>query len=94
MPVETTYTNLRQNLSSVLDRVCNDQEVVFIRRRDHGDVALIPAEELSSLMETAHLLRSPANAMRLLSALRAARSGKLKPSTAQALRREFGLEKD
>ena len=94
MPFETTYTNLRQNLSSVLDRVCNDQEVVFVRRRDHGDVALIPAEELSSLMETAHLLRSPANAMRLLNALRDARSGKLKPSSSARLRREFGLEKD
>ena len=94
MPVETTYTNLRQNLSSVLDRVCDDQEVVFVRRRNRGDVALIPAEELSSLMETAHLLRSPANAKRLLSALREARSGKRKPSTALALRREFGLEKD
>ncbi len=94
MPVETTYTNLRQNLSSVLDRVCNDREVVFVRRRDRGDVALIQAEELSSLMETAHLLRSPANARRLLSALREARGGKLKPSTSAALRREFGLEKD
>jgi antitoxin YefM len=78
----------------VLNRVCDDQEVVFVRRRDHGDVALIPAEELSSLMETAHLLRSPANAMRLLSGLREARAGKLKPSSAKALRREFGLEKD
>ena len=94
MPVETTYTNLRQNLSSVLDRVCDDQEVVFVRRRNHGDVALIPAEELSSLMETAHLLRSPANAIKLLNALREARSGKLKPSSSAGLRREFGLEKD
>lgn len=94
MPIETTYTNLRQNLSSVLDRVCNDQEVVFVRRRDRGDVALIPAEELSSLMETAHLLRSPANAMKLLNALREARSGKLKWSSPARLRREFGLEKD
>lgn len=94
MPFETTYTNLRQNLSAVLDRVCNDHEVVVVRRRDRGDVALIPAEELSSLMETAHLLRSPANARRLLSALREARGGKVKPSSALALRREFGLEKD
>ena len=93
MPVETTYTNLRQNLSSVLDRVCDNREVVFVRRRNHRDVALIPAEELSSLMETAHLLRSPANAMRLLSALRDAKRGKLKPSSSADLRREFGLEK-
>ena len=59
MPVETTYTSLRERLASVLDQVANDQEVVIVRRRGAKDVALIPAEELASLMETAHLLRSP-----------------------------------
>ena len=56
MPVETTYTSLRERLASVLDQVANDQEVVIVRRRGAKDVALIPAEELASLMETAHLL--------------------------------------
>ncbi len=72
MPVETTYTSLRERLASVLDQVVNDQEVVIVRRRGAKDVALIPAEELASLMETAHLLRSPRNAERLLAALRRA----------------------
>ncbi len=94
MPIETTYTNLRQNLSSVLDSVCNDQEVVVVRRRDRGAVALIPADELSSLMETAHLLRSPANAARLLSALQEGRSGQLQPSSVADLRLELGLGQD
>ena len=93
MSVDTTYTNLRQNLSSVLDQVSDNQEVVIVRRRNQRDVAMIPADELSSLLETAHLLRSPANARRLLSALQEARSGKLKPSSPEALRREFSLEK-
>jgi antitoxin YefM len=92
--VETTYSNLRQNLSSVLDRVCDDQEIVIVRRRNRPDVALIPADELSGLMETAHLLRSPANARRLLSALEESRKGKTKPSSVAELRREFGLDKD
>ena len=52
MPVETTYTSLRERLASVLDQVANDQEVVIVRRRGAKDVALIPAEELASLMET------------------------------------------
>jgi antitoxin YefM len=91
MPVETTYSNLRQNLASVLDRVCNDQEVVIVRRRNHRDVALIAAEELESILETAHLLRSPANAKRLLRALRRADARKTIPSTVDELRREFGL---
>ena len=59
MPVDTTYTSLRENLAAVLDRVTDDQEVVIVRRRGAKDVALIPADELTSLMETAHLLRSP-----------------------------------
>jgi antitoxin YefM len=91
MPVETTYTSLRERLASVLDQVANDREVVIVRRRGAKDVALIPAEELASLMETAHLLRSPRNAQRLLSALQRATRGKGKPESVDKLRREMGL---
>ena len=91
MPVETTYTSLRARLASVLDQVANDQEVVIVRRRGAKDVALIPAEELASLMETAHLLRSPRNAERLLVALRRATGRKGKPESVDKLRREVGL---
>ncbi len=91
MAIETTYTRLRDNLADVLNQVADDQEVVIVRRRGAPDVALIPAEELSSLMETAHLLRSPANARRLLTALKRAERKKGKPSTVEQLRREMGL---
>jgi antitoxin YefM len=94
MSVETTYTNLRQNLSSVLDRVCDDQEVVIVRRRNQRDVALIAAGELESILETAHLLRSPANAKRLLKALHRADARKTPPSTPDRLRRELGLVRE
>ena len=66
---ETTYTNLRQSLASVLDRVVNDREVVIIRRKGEKKVAMIPADELVGLLETAHLLRSPKNAQRLLASI-------------------------
>jgi antitoxin YefM len=92
MAIETSYSRLRENLSSVLDQVGQDQEVVIVRRRGSPDVALIPAEELAGLMETAHLLRSPANAKRLLTALRRSERGKGKASTVDELRREMGLE--
>lgn len=92
MPVETTYTSLRQNLASVLKQVAEDREVVVIRRKGAKDVALVPAEELAGLMETAHLLRSPRNARRLLVALRRAQRRGRKPETVEDLRREMGLE--
>jgi antitoxin YefM len=75
----------------VLDQVCDDQEVVIVRRRNRRDVALIPADELESILETAHLLRSPANAKRLMQALRRADARETPPSTVGELRREFGL---
>ena len=89
MPTETTYTSLRENLAIVLDQVVDQQETVIVRRRGSRDVALIPASELAGLVETAHLLRSPRNARRLLTAVRRAERGKSKPGTTAELRREI-----
>ena len=60
-----------------MDRAVQDREVVMVRRRKGGDVALVAADELAWLLETAHLLRSPANAERLLAALSRAREQSL-----------------
>jgi antitoxin YefM len=92
MAIETTYTNARQGLARLLDRVVNDREVVLIRRRGREKVALVSAEELAGLQETAHLLRSPRNARRLLSALRRALKRTLRPRSTAGLRRELGLD--
>lgn len=89
MPSETTYSSLRQNLATVLDQVVDQQDTVIVRRRGARDVALIPASELAGLMETAHLLRSPRNARRLMSALRRANVGKVKPGTMASLRKKM-----
>ncbi len=89
MPTETTYSSLRENLATVLDQVVDQQDTVIVRRRGARDVALIPASELAGLMETAHLLRSPRNARRLLSALRRAEAGKVKPGTLAFLRKQM-----
>lgn len=75
MTVETTYSQAREQFKALLDRTVENREVVIVRRRSGGDVAMIAADELNSLMETAHLLRSPANAERLLRALARARTG-------------------
>jgi antitoxin YefM len=93
MALETSYTRLRDELASVLDRVVDQQEVVIVRRRNAQDVALIPADELAGIMETAHLLRSPRNAERLLRALRRAEKGAGKAATVEKLRRQVKLER-
>jgi antitoxin YefM len=89
--IETTYTNLRQSLASVLDHVANDREVVVIVRKGEKKVAMVPADELAGLIETAHLLRSPKNAQRLLTALRRATNRRGRPEPLEKLRREMGL---
>jgi antitoxin YefM len=91
MPIHTTYTNARARLASLLDEVTTNQEVVVIQRRGAEDVAMIAASELRSLEETAHLLRSPRNAERLLRALARATAAEGIPQTIDDVRREVGL---
>lgn len=93
MAVETTYTALREKLAGFLDQVTDDREVVIVRRRGARDVAIVPADELSSLMETAHLLRSPKNAERLFESLREIERGGGEEMTLDELRRSVGLDK-
>ena len=94
MALETTYTQARETLARLLDKVTNDREVVFIRRRGREKVALVAADELSGLLEAAHLLRSPRNAARLLSALRRALRRSGSPQPVAKLRRQLGLGED
>lgn len=92
MTVEFTYTSAREQLATLLDRVTKDREVVIIQRRGSEDVAMISADELVSLTETAYLMRSPENAERILSALARALKSQGKSQSMDDLRREVGLE--
>jgi antitoxin YefM len=92
MTIQTTYTHARARLASLIDEVAKNREVVIIQRRGSEDVAMIAADELAGILETAHLLRSPANAERLLSALERVRKGTGTPQTIDELRDEVGLE--
>ncbi len=91
MTTVTTYTQARTALASLCDKVASTREPVIIRRRNAEDVALVSADELASLLETAHLLRSPKNAQRLLTAINRAQSQTLSPISVEELRRELGL---
>ncbi len=94
MPKATTYTRARATLASLCDEVTATREPVIIRRRNAQDVAIISADELESLMETAHLLRSPKNAKRLQEALSRAQDEEVPPSNIDELRREIGLAEE
>lgn len=93
MAADVTYSHAREHFAELWNELEESREMAVIRRRGHEDMALIPADELASLRETAYLLRSPANAERLLSALNSGRRGKGKRVTLKALRAELGLEK-
>ena len=92
MAIHTTYSNARANLAKLLMAASDDREIVLINRRNAEDVALISSSELSSLMETAHLLRSPKNAQRLLTSLNRALSQSEPVSSLDDLKKELGFE--
>ena len=92
MSIHTTYTHARERFASFINEVTENREIVIISRRGREDVAMIAASELSSILETAHLLRSSANAERLRTAL--ARLDEETPSyqTLEELWEEVGLD--
>ncbi len=92
MTIELTYSQARANLAQLLNEVTENRDIVIIRRRHGEDAALIAASELTSLLETAYLLRSPANAERLLTALNDALQGEGRPMNLMELRAEVGLD--
>jgi antitoxin YefM len=72
-----TYTAARENLASTMDRVCQDRDPVIITRNRDQAVVMLSLADYESLQETAYLLRSPANAKRLLESIEAAEKGQL-----------------
>lgn len=71
-----TYTAARENLASTMDRVCADHDPVIITRNRDQAVVMLSLDDYESLQETAYLLRSPANAKRLLASIESLNSGK------------------
>ncbi len=92
---QTNYTNLRQNLASVLDEVIDNRGCVIVSRTGKEDVAIIAASELSSMMETLHLLKSPANAKKLFAAMERAdelEGVQVEPQTLEQLCEELRVD--
>jgi antitoxin YefM len=72
----TTFSEARNNLKSVLDKVTNDADCTIITRRDAGDAVVMSLDYYNSLMETVHLLRSPENTAHLAKSIEQYRTGK------------------
>jgi antitoxin YefM len=87
----TTYTHARATFASLCNRAASSREPVIIHRRNAEDVALVSVQELESLIETAHLLRSPKNAERLISALNKALKHEGHAETIEKLKKSVGL---
>jgi antitoxin YefM len=72
-----SFSEARTNLKTVLDRVVEDADHTIITRRDAEDVVVMSLESFNSLVETVHLLRSPANAAHLARSIEQFRQGKV-----------------
>ncbi|BFM39325.1 type II toxin-antitoxin system Phd/YefM family antitoxin [Synechocystis sp. LKSZ1] len=91
LSTETTYSKARAELASLLDEVYDNRQVVVIKRRNQKNVALIAEEDLASLLESVHLLRSPENAQRLFQALDWSYQIEGEGESLDQLRQELGL---
>jgi antitoxin YefM len=71
-----TYTAAREGLASAMDQVCRDRAPLVITRNRDQAVVMMSLDDYEELEETAHLLRSPTNARRILAAIQSLESGK------------------
>lgn len=89
----TSPTDARKGFFQLLDQVAENHQVFIINRRGGENVALIAESDLTSLVETVYLLRTPANARRLLDAIAQSKSGNIQPQTIAQLKQELGIGK-
>jgi antitoxin YefM len=74
--IHVSYSDLRSNLAAYMDKANDDRDPIFITRQGKEPVVMIAASEFEGWMETVHLLRSPAQAKRLLDSIADADAGK------------------
>jgi antitoxin YefM len=73
-----SYSDLRNNLASYMEEVCDSRAPLLVTRQNARSVVIMSEDDYEGLMETVHLLKSPANAARLLRSIKDADRGKLK----------------
>ena len=95
--LSTTYQQAKENLDTLLTQIETENSIGIITRVGHKDIALIPAEELTSLLETIYLLRSPTNAKHLFDALQRSLERDINPpphETIEKLSQELEIERE
>ena len=73
------FSDVRNSLKFIIDQVSDDADYTVITRRDASDAVVMSLDTFNSLMETVHLLKSPANAAHLARSIEQYRKGKVKP---------------
>lgn len=94
-----SYQIISQNeayndLFKLLETIVESRQVYIVNRDNGENVALIAESDLTSLLETVYLLRSPKNAIRLMEAIEESKTGKIKPQSIEDLKQELGIEQD
>lgn len=72
-----SYSELRANLAKYMEEVCDSRDALVVTRQNARSVVVLSEDEYAGMMETLHLLRSPANAARLMSSIAEADAGDL-----------------
>ncbi|MEC4984961.1 MAG: type II toxin-antitoxin system prevent-host-death family antitoxin [Oscillatoria sp. PMC 1068.18] len=89
---EISYFQAKANLANLLEQVGDEEQIVIVKRPHGKNVALIAEKELSSLLESVYLLRSPENAQRLFRSLEWAKNQLGTPQTIAQLKEELEIE--
>lgn len=71
------YSEARKNLASIMDSICDERDIVVITRRKARPVVMMSLDDYNSIEETGYLLRSPANAQRLMESIDAMATGRV-----------------
>jgi antitoxin YefM len=94
MTRQVLYTEAQTNLDQLCNQAVESGEAIVIQRPNRANVVLLSEKELSSLLETLYLFRSPANATKLLSALQRANAKTTQPQSVDELLKNLGLDED
>jgi len=86
-----SYSEFRDNLKTHIDNVCDNHNPLLVKRRNGEDVIVVSKNDFESLEETAYLLQSPANAKRLISALKSTPKNRKKFNSIEELKNEIGI---